>query len=91
MPNTQSGALRTREGVNEQINHQMAGALGARNTARILEPLMRGRGEQEEISGNKGNKNGGNENGGNRNGGNGNGNGNGGGNGYNFKGFVPAR
>nr|GEV42896.1 putative reverse transcriptase domain-containing protein [Tanacetum cinerariifolium] len=29
MPNTRSGALRTREGVNEQINHRLAGALGA--------------------------------------------------------------
>ncbi|GKA74392.1 putative reverse transcriptase domain-containing protein [Tanacetum coccineum] len=86
MPNTRSRALRTREGVNEQINHQMARALGARNAARNLEPLMRDRGEQEEISGNRGNRNKGNGNGG-----NGNGNGNGGGNGYNFEGFVPAR
>ncbi|GJW59874.1 putative reverse transcriptase domain-containing protein [Tanacetum coccineum] len=81
MPNTRSGASRTREGVNEQINRQMAGALGARNAARNLEPLMRDRGEQVEISGNVGNGNGGN----------GNGNGNGGGNGYNFGVFVPAR
>ncbi|GKB75869.1 hypothetical protein Tco_0942764 [Tanacetum coccineum] len=41
MPNTRSGASRTREGVNEQIDRQMVGALGARNAARNLEPLMR--------------------------------------------------
>ncbi|GJZ02329.1 putative reverse transcriptase domain-containing protein [Tanacetum coccineum] len=86
MPNTRSGASRTREGINEQIDRQMAGALGARTTARNLEPLMRDGGGQEEV-----NRNGGNGNGGNGNGGNGNGNGNGGGNGYNFGGFVPAR
>ncbi|GJR14261.1 putative reverse transcriptase domain-containing protein [Tanacetum coccineum] len=101
MPNTRSGASRTREGINEQIDRQMAGALGARTTARNLEPLMRDGGGQEEVNGNGGNRNGGNGNGGNgnggngnggnRNGGNGNGNGNGGGNGYNFGGFVPAR
>ncbi|GKF71041.1 hypothetical protein Tco_0207155, partial [Tanacetum coccineum] len=38
MPNTRSGASRTREGINEQIDRQMAGALGARNAARNLEP-----------------------------------------------------
>ncbi|GKB49499.1 putative reverse transcriptase domain-containing protein [Tanacetum coccineum] len=91
MPNTRSGASRTREGINEQIDRQMAGALGARTTARNLEPLMRDGGGQEEVNGNGGNGNGGNRNGGNGNGGNGNGNGNGGGNGYNFGGFVPAR
>ncbi|GJS10686.1 putative reverse transcriptase domain-containing protein [Tanacetum coccineum] len=96
MPNTRSGASRTREGLNEQIDRQMAGALGARTTARNLEPLMRDGGGQEEVNGNGGNGNGGNGNGGNGNGGNGNGgngngNGNGGGNGYNFGGFVPAR
>ncbi|GJW20246.1 putative reverse transcriptase domain-containing protein [Tanacetum coccineum] len=91
MPNTRSGASRTREGINEQISRQMAGALGAHNTARNLKPLMRDGGEQEEISGNGGNGNGGSRNGGNRNGGNGNGNRNGGGNDYNFGGFVPAR
>ncbi|GJS64987.1 reverse transcriptase domain-containing protein [Tanacetum coccineum] len=47
---------------------------------------MRDGGGQEEVNGNGGNRNGGN---GNR--GNGNGNGNRGGNGYNFRGFVPAR
>ncbi|GJV91920.1 putative reverse transcriptase domain-containing protein [Tanacetum coccineum] len=31
MPNTRSGASRTREGINEQIDHKMARALGARN------------------------------------------------------------
>ncbi|GKB68978.1 hypothetical protein Tco_0930390 [Tanacetum coccineum] len=99
IPNTRSGASRTREGINEQIDCQIAGALGAHNTARNPEPLMRDEGRQEE--GNGGNRNGGNGNGGNGNGGNGNrGNGNGGnrngsgnrrGNGYNFRGFVPAR
>ncbi|GKB34842.1 putative reverse transcriptase domain-containing protein [Tanacetum coccineum] len=99
MPNTRSGASRTREGINEQIDRRLAGALGARDAARNLEPLIGGGGEQEEISRNRGNKNGGNGNGGNRNGGNGNGgnrngreNGNGsgnrGGNGYNPGGFV---
>ncbi|GJX27268.1 putative reverse transcriptase domain-containing protein [Tanacetum coccineum] len=94
MPNTRSRASRTCEGINEQIDRQMAGALGARTTARNLEPLMRDGGGQEEVNGNGGNGNGGNRNGGNGNGGNGNrgnGNGNGGGNGYNFGGFVPAR
>nr|GEV74134.1 hypothetical protein [Tanacetum cinerariifolium] len=62
MPNTQSGASRTREAVNEQIDHRLARALGARDTARNLEPLM----------GNGGNGNRGNENRGNINGGNGN-------------------
>ncbi|GJY30449.1 putative reverse transcriptase domain-containing protein [Tanacetum coccineum] len=47
MPNTRSGASRTREGVNEQINCQMAGALGARDAVRNLEPLMR---DGEEMS-----------------------------------------
>ncbi|GKG29296.1 hypothetical protein Tco_0416661, partial [Tanacetum coccineum] len=82
----------------------MAGALGARNAAWNLEPLMRdGDGQEEGNGGNRngGNGNRGNGNGGNRNGGNGNegngnkgngnGNGNGGGNGYNFRGFVPAQ
>ncbi|GJT36712.1 putative reverse transcriptase domain-containing protein [Tanacetum coccineum] len=93
MPNTRSGASTTREGVNEQINRQMAGVLGARTTARNLEPHMRDRGEHEEISrnGNGVNGNEGNGNRGDRNGGNGNGNGNGGENGYNFGGFVSAR
>ncbi|GKE92782.1 putative reverse transcriptase domain-containing protein, partial [Tanacetum coccineum] len=59
----------------------MAGVLGARTTARNLEPFLRDGGGQEEVNGNGGN--------GNR--GNGNGNGNGVGNGYNFRGFVPAR
>ncbi|GJR75935.1 putative reverse transcriptase domain-containing protein [Tanacetum coccineum] len=99
MPNTRSGASRTREEINEQIDRRFAGALGARDVARNLEPLIGGGGEQEEISGNEVNRNGGNRNGGNENGGNGNGgnrngreNGNGsgnrGGNGYNPGGFV---
>ncbi|GJU32093.1 hypothetical protein Tco_1175682 [Tanacetum coccineum] len=58
----------------------VARALGARTTARNLEPLMRDGGGQEEVNGNKGNVNGGNRNG----------NKNGGGNGYNFRVFVPA-
>ncbi|GJX69363.1 hypothetical protein Tco_0305090, partial [Tanacetum coccineum] len=104
MPNTRSGASRTREGINKHIDRQMAGALGARITARNLEPLKRDGGGQEEVNGNRGNGNRGNGNGGNGgngnggngnrgngNGGNGNGNGNRGGNGYNFGGFVPAR
>ncbi|GJS06012.1 putative ribonuclease H-like domain-containing protein [Tanacetum coccineum] len=78
MPNTRSGASRTREGINEQIDRQMAGALGARTTTRNLEPLMRDGGDQEEVNGNEGNRDGGNRNEGNRNGGNRNrGNGNG--------------
>ncbi|GJZ16589.1 putative reverse transcriptase domain-containing protein [Tanacetum coccineum] len=57
MPNTRSGSSRTREGINEPIDRQLVGALGARTTARNLEPLMRDRGR----------------------------------NGYNFRGFMPAR
>ncbi|GJU65576.1 hypothetical protein Tco_1247411 [Tanacetum coccineum] len=56
-------------------------ALGARTTARNLEPFIRDGGGQKEVNGN----------GGNGNGRNGNGNGNGGGNGYNFREFVPAQ
>ncbi|GKB38243.1 putative reverse transcriptase domain-containing protein [Tanacetum coccineum] len=74
MPNTQSGASRTQEGINKQIDRRLAGALGARDAAKNLEPLIGGRGEQEGVSGNGGNGNGGN--------------GNGGGNGYNPGGFV---
>ncbi|GJZ99039.1 hypothetical protein Tco_0671590 [Tanacetum coccineum] len=91
MPNTGFGASRTREGVNEQIDRQMAGALGASNAAKNLEPLMRDEGGQKEVIGNRVNGIEGNGNRGNGNGKNGNGNGNGGGNGYNFGGFVPAR
>ncbi|GKG51279.1 hypothetical protein Tco_0541663, partial [Tanacetum coccineum] len=60
MPNTQSGASRTRKGINEQINRQMAGVLGVRNAARNLEPFMRDGGGQEEVNGNgnRGNGNG---------------------------------
>ncbi|GKF61537.1 hypothetical protein Tco_0181591, partial [Tanacetum coccineum] len=84
MPNTRSEASRTREGINKPINRQLAGALGARTTARNLEPLMRDGGGQEEVNGGNGNRENGNRE-------NGNGNGNGGGNGYNFGGFMPAR
>ncbi|GKE04221.1 putative reverse transcriptase domain-containing protein [Tanacetum coccineum] len=86
MPNTRSGASRTREGINEQIDHQMAEALGARNASRNLEPLIRDMGRHEEE--NRGNGKGGNENRGNGNEVNGNGvNGNkGNGNGRNGNG-----
>ncbi|GJS00827.1 hypothetical protein Tco_0317335 [Tanacetum coccineum] len=67
---------RIREGINEQVNRQMAGALGACNAARNLEPLMRDEGGHKEV---------------NRNGGIRNGYGDGGGNSYNFARFVPAR
>ncbi|GKE62418.1 hypothetical protein Tco_1512785 [Tanacetum coccineum] len=40
MPNTRSGALRTREGVNEQSDRRMAEALRARDAVRNLGPLM---------------------------------------------------
>ncbi|GJR28997.1 reverse transcriptase domain-containing protein, partial [Tanacetum coccineum] len=90
MPNTRSGASRTREGVNEQNDHRMAESLRVRDAVRNLGPLMRDEGEQE-VNGNGGNGNGGNGNGGNGNGGNENGNGNGGEYGYNFRGFMPSR
>ncbi|GJU34430.1 hypothetical protein Tco_1182784 [Tanacetum coccineum] len=45
MSNTRSGASRIREGINEQIDRQMAGALGVRNASRNLKPLMRDGGE----------------------------------------------
>ncbi|GKD74297.1 putative reverse transcriptase domain-containing protein, partial [Tanacetum coccineum] len=91
MPNPQTGASRTRGGLNEQINRHMVGALGSRTTARNLEPLMRDGGGQEEVNGNGGNRNGGNGNGGNGNRGNENSNRNIRGNGYSFGGFMPAR
>nr|GEY18686.1 hypothetical protein [Tanacetum cinerariifolium] len=82
----------THKVVNELIDRRVAEALETRDAARNLEPLMEGRGEQEDVNGG-GNGNGGvngnvNDNGnegvnGNRNeggNGNGNGNGNGGGN-----------
>ncbi|GKE26364.1 hypothetical protein Tco_1441748 [Tanacetum coccineum] len=98
MPNTRSGASRTREGVNKQIDCRLARVLGAPDAAINLEPLIRDRVEQGEVNGNGGNGNRGNGNrgngnelngnGGNRNGGSGNrGNGNGGnGNGGNRNG-----
>ncbi|GJW63151.1 putative reverse transcriptase domain-containing protein [Tanacetum coccineum] len=103
MPNTRSGASRTREAVNEQSDRRMAEALRVRDAVRNLRPLMGDEVEQEEVggngnggngdrgNGNGGNGDGGNGNGGNGNGGNGNGNGNGGEYGYNFRGFMPAR
>ncbi|GKB39885.1 putative reverse transcriptase domain-containing protein [Tanacetum coccineum] len=48
MPNTRSRASRTHKGINEQIDRQMAGALGARTTTRNLEPLLRDGGGQEK-------------------------------------------
>ncbi|GJX76189.1 putative reverse transcriptase domain-containing protein [Tanacetum coccineum] len=87
MPNTRFRASRTCKGVNKQVDCKMVGALGARTTARNLEPPMRDKGGREEVNGNRGNGNRGN-----RHGGNGNrGNGNKGGNSYNFGGFVPAQ
>ncbi|GKD45376.1 putative reverse transcriptase domain-containing protein [Tanacetum coccineum] len=93
MPNTRSGASRTREAVNEQSDRRVAEALRVRDAVRNLGPLMGDEVEQEEVggNGNGGNGDGGNGNGGNGNGGNGNGNGNGGEYGYNFRGFMPAR
>ncbi|GJX81129.1 putative reverse transcriptase domain-containing protein [Tanacetum coccineum] len=106
MPNTRSGASRTREGVNEQSDRRMAEALRVRGAVRNLGPIMGDEGEQGEVNGNGGNRDGGNGNRGNGNrgnrdrgngnegngiGGNGNGNGNGGEYGYNFRGFMPAR
>ncbi|GKB72204.1 hypothetical protein Tco_0933616 [Tanacetum coccineum] len=84
--------IRVLEQDNIRLRDMMdvARALGARDAARNLEPLIGDGGEQGEVNGNEGNRNGGN--GGNKNGGaNGNGNGNGGGNGYNFEGFMHAR
>ncbi|GJT58240.1 hypothetical protein Tco_0993294 [Tanacetum coccineum] len=78
MPNTQSGASRTREAVNEQSDSRVAEALRVRDAVRNFRPHMGDEVEQEEV-------------GGNGNGGNRNGNGNGGEYGYNFRGFMPAR
>ncbi|GJU42390.1 putative reverse transcriptase domain-containing protein [Tanacetum coccineum] len=85
MPNIRSGATMTREVVNELIDRRVAEAFKARDAARNLEPLVEGRGEQEDEDGDdyEGGNGGGNINGRvNGNGGNGNGeNGNGGVNG----------
>ncbi|GKD16251.1 hypothetical protein Tco_1205409, partial [Tanacetum coccineum] len=62
MPNTRSGASRTREEVNEQSDRRMAEALRVRDAIRNLGPLMGDEGEQE-VNGNGGNKNGGHGNG----------------------------
>ncbi|GKE52915.1 hypothetical protein Tco_1488071 [Tanacetum coccineum] len=88
MPNTRSGASRTREAVNEQSDRRMAEALRVRDAVRNLRPLMGDEVKQEEVGGNgnggngdRRNRNEENGDGGNRNGGNGNrgkGNGNGG-------------
>nr|GEX08401.1 reverse transcriptase domain-containing protein [Tanacetum cinerariifolium] len=63
MPNTRSGAKMTREVVNEQIDRRLAGALGARDAARNLEPLMGNGGNENGGNGNRGNGNEGNRNG----------------------------
>ncbi|GJS80981.1 putative reverse transcriptase domain-containing protein [Tanacetum coccineum] len=66
----------TREAVNKLIDHRVAEALEVRNADRNLEPLIKGRGEQEGENGDdyKGGNGGGNGNGGvNGNEGNGNG------------------
>ncbi|GKD72494.1 hypothetical protein Tco_1330776, partial [Tanacetum coccineum] len=75
MPNTQSGASRTRKALNEQSDRRVAEALRVRDAVRNLGPLMGDEVEQEEVggSGNEGNGDGGNGNGGNRDGGNRNG------------------
>ncbi|GJR55092.1 hypothetical protein Tco_1405613 [Tanacetum coccineum] len=65
MPNTRSGASRTREGVNKQSDRRMAETLRVRDAVRNLRPLMGNKGEQEEVNGNGRNGNGGNGNGGN--------------------------
>ncbi|GKB04951.1 putative reverse transcriptase domain-containing protein [Tanacetum coccineum] len=81
MPNTWSGASRTREAVNEQSDRWMAEALRVHDAVRNLRPLMGDEVKQEEVGGNRNGGNGdrGNGNGGNRDRGNGNGgNGNGG-------------
>ncbi|GKC68429.1 hypothetical protein Tco_1101027 [Tanacetum coccineum] len=87
MPNTRSGASRTREEVNEQSDRRMAEALRVRDAIRNLGPLMGDEGEQE-VNGNGGNKNGVNINGGNGNGGNRNGENEGNGNGGHGNGVV---
>ncbi|GJT10054.1 putative reverse transcriptase domain-containing protein [Tanacetum coccineum] len=83
MPNTRSGASRTREAVNEQSDRRVAEALRVRDAVRNLGPLMGDEVEQEEVggNGNGGNRDGGNGNGGNGDGGNGNGGNGDGGNG----------
>ncbi|GJX78308.1 putative reverse transcriptase domain-containing protein [Tanacetum coccineum] len=50
MPNTRSGALRTREGINEQIDHQMTGALGARMEEMEMEEIEMVMGTEEEMA-----------------------------------------
>ncbi|GJU44241.1 hypothetical protein Tco_1201507, partial [Tanacetum coccineum] len=81
MPNTQSGAIMTREAVNELIARQVAEALEAREAARNLKPITEGGDDQ-------GGKNGDDYEGGNG-GGNGNGNRNGRVNGNGNRGFMP--
>ncbi|GJZ78857.1 hypothetical protein Tco_0643694 [Tanacetum coccineum] len=90
MPNTQYGATKTHETVNELIDRRVAEALEAHDAARNLEPLVESRGEQGDKNGddNEGGNGGVNGNRGNGNGG-GNGNGNDNGNGYNFGGLMP--
>ncbi|GKD92911.1 hypothetical protein Tco_1372748, partial [Tanacetum coccineum] len=72
MPNTRSGAPRTREAVNEQSDRRVAETLRVRDAVRNLRPLIGDEVEQEEVGGNVNGGNGdrGNGNGGNKVGGN---------------------
>ncbi|GKA46484.1 putative reverse transcriptase domain-containing protein [Tanacetum coccineum] len=67
MTNTRSGATITHEAVNELIERRVAEELEACDTARNLEPLVEGGGEQEDGNGGNGNEGngsgGGNDNG----------------------------
>ncbi|GKE94338.1 hypothetical protein Tco_1579193, partial [Tanacetum coccineum] len=70
--NDMLGRIHELEWDNRRLRDMMdvARALGARATARNLEPLIRDEGEEEEVSGDGGNGNGGNGNGGNEGNGN---------------------
>ncbi|GKD26998.1 hypothetical protein Tco_1233212, partial [Tanacetum coccineum] len=57
MPNTRSGASRTREGVNKQSDRRMAETLRVRDAVRNLGPLMGNEGEQKEVNRDGGNGN----------------------------------
>nr|GFD07867.1 hypothetical protein [Tanacetum cinerariifolium]GFD29151.1 hypothetical protein [Tanacetum cinerariifolium] len=51
MPSIRSGAMMTREAVNELIARRVAEALEVRDADRNLEPLLKGGGEQEDKNG----------------------------------------
>nr|GEV44688.1 hypothetical protein [Tanacetum cinerariifolium] len=51
IPNTRFGASRKREEFNKQIDRRLAGALGARDAARNLEPLLENRGNGNGVVG----------------------------------------